>query len=620
LGALLLLGQGTVSASENTASSVELAPGNLSQEDSASGETQIASIEKEESANQTFQEPSVEPQSPATVSVDADSRGYSAVAEETGDLAENDSASTQDDLDGDGFSNGAEDADDSDKNDAAPISDRLADDVSDSEILDTKTPTSLYTTRSAADIETRSAEKRATHVGSERSVALRSTVSLESEEAALEKNTSNFDIDPTLRSATQLADQYEIPGNKIVYMIYTGENRRPDEILKQGLVLKEITTGTEITDKKTIESLVKSVELGVYKGNRAKVDNQFPNSAAGMGKRAFVFNYKVTFVDGSEINQIKTRLQNNGDYKLIDGMPANSLYVLPGVTMQGKTDLVYEIGTEVPLAYNFDGLKQFYTATVATTEFETLKPMVETVDFVGSNVVGNKLKTDKVGSYEVEGGFSVKDQKTQQDFKTFSVRVPFTYRVIDKSSLREELGKVNENLTTKLYNDATQTTKDTYDKALEQANSVEKDLKTTQELIEKAQGELEKARLGLELQPVVEAEEAHKKAKEAIDKYPEGSVVNPDEQKAVQDLIDKAKQLKADADQVVKDLPAGDTKDGYQGRLGKLSNLTAPAVNDADNNGIPDTVDTQISDATRLVEEAEAKHKAAEAKLADVKA
>ncbi|WP_415671321.1 sialoglycan-binding domain-containing protein, partial [Streptococcus pluranimalium] len=163
LGALLLLGQGTVSASENTASSVELAPGNLSQEDSASGETPIASIEKEESANQTFQEPSVEPQSPATVSVDADNRGYSAIAEETGDLAENDSASTQDDLDGDGFSNDAEDVADSDKNDAAPISDRLVSDVSDSEILDTKTPASLYTTRSAADIETRSAEKRATH-------------------------------------------------------------------------------------------------------------------------------------------------------------------------------------------------------------------------------------------------------------------------------------------------------------------------------------------------------------------------------------------------------------------------------------------------------------------------
>ncbi len=381
VGALLLLGQGTVSASENTASSVELAPGNLSQGDSASGETPIASIEKEESANQTFQEPSVEPQSPATVSVDADSRGYSAVAEETGDLAENDSASTQDDLDGDGFSNDAEDAVDSDKNDAAPISDRLADDVSDSEILDAKTPASLYTTRSVADIETRSAKKRAAHVGSERSFALRSTVSLESEAAALEKNTSNVDIDPTLRSATLLADQYEISGNKTVYMVYNGQNSRPDEILKQGLVLKEIATGTEITDKKTIESLVKSVELGVYKGNRAKVDNEFPNSAAGMGTRAFQFNYKVTFQDGSFIDQIKVTKQNNGDYKLNPGMPVNNLYVLPGITIEGKKDLVYEIGADVPLNYTFEDLKKFYTATISANAFDTLKEVVDTVTF-----------------------------------------------------------------------------------------------------------------------------------------------------------------------------------------------------------------------------------------------
>ncbi len=44
---------------------------------------------------------------------------------------------------------------------------------------------------------------------------------------------------------------------------------------------------------------------------------------------------------------------------------------------------------------------------------------------------------------------------------------------------------------------------------------------------------------------VKKAEEAYKKAEEAIAKYPEGSVVNPDEQQAVQDLIDEAQQLKS---------------------------------------------------------------------------
>ncbi|MGT2714330.1 sialoglycan-binding domain-containing protein, partial [Streptococcus pluranimalium] len=245
LGALLLLGQGTVSASENTASNAEVAPVSLSQGDSASGETQMASKDTEESANQHLQVPSVELQSPTTVSVDADNNGHRGVAEETVDLAEKNPASTPEDLDGDGFpntveeaagsdpndpsstpetvdsdgdgfpdkaeeaagsnpkdknstpedldgdgfpntveeaagsdpndpsstpdavdsdgdgfSNDAEDAAGSDKNDATPSSDRLVSDVSDLESLDTKTPTSLYTTRSAADVyESRSIEE-----------------------------------------------------------------------------------------------------------------------------------------------------------------------------------------------------------------------------------------------------------------------------------------------------------------------------------------------------------------------------------------------------------------------------------------------------------------------------
>ncbi|HEL1961586.1 TPA: YSIRK-type signal peptide-containing protein, partial [Streptococcus suis] len=455
VGALLLLGQGTVSASENIPSNVELGPVNLSRGggDSVSEETQIASMETEESANQqSLQAPSVEPQSPATVSVDPDNNGSSAVAEETGDFAENASA---------------------------PISDGLVSAERDSESLDTKTPDSLYAMRSAPNIETRSAEERAAYVGSERS--------------------AESDVAPMLRNAAQLADKYEIPGNKFVYMVYTGENTRPDEILKQGLVLKDKAAGEEITDKATIEALVKSVELGVYNGSGVKVNSKFPNSAAGMGTRLFKFNYKVTFVDGSVIDQIKTTSQN----KLNDGMPTNSLYVLPGLTMEAKQDLVYEIGTDVPLSQDFEALKQFYTATIAAEAFDTLKSVVASVNFKGPNVVGDKLKTDAVGSYEVQGGFSVIDQKTQQNVADFSLEKPFSYRVIDKGNLREEIEKEKDELTAKLYNDATQTTKDTYDKALAQANLVEQDPKTTQELIDKARAELEKARLGLELQPVV---------------------------------------------------------------------------------------------------------------------
>ncbi|WP_449455835.1 GA-like domain-containing protein, partial [Streptococcus suis] len=51
-------------------------------------------------------------------------------------------------------------------------------------------------------------------------------------------------------------------------------------------------------------------------------------------------------------------------------------------------------------------------------------------------------------------------------------------------------------------------------------------------------GQLDTQEYAAAEEAVKKAEEAHKKAEEAIAKYPAGSVVTPDEQKAVQDLID----------------------------------------------------------------------------------
>ncbi len=56
--------------------------------------------------------------------------------------------------------------------------------------------------------------------------------------------------------------------------------------------------------------------------------------------------------------------------------------------------------------------------------------------------------------------------------------------------------------------------------------------------------------------------------------------MNPDEQQAVQDLIDEAQQLKDKAQAVVNDLPDGAEQNGYQGRLNGLTDLEAPAVSE----------------------------------------
>ena len=138
VGALLFLGQGTVSASENTGSSVDLAPGNLSPATvSVDPDNNGSSAVAENTASSVELAPGN--LSPATVSVDPDNNGSSAVAEETGDFAGNASA---------------------------PNSDGLVSAVRDSERHDATTPDSIYAMRSAPDIETRSAEERAADVGS----------------------------------------------------------------------------------------------------------------------------------------------------------------------------------------------------------------------------------------------------------------------------------------------------------------------------------------------------------------------------------------------------------------------------------------------------------------------
>ncbi|WP_415671354.1 GA-like domain-containing protein, partial [Streptococcus pluranimalium] len=119
---------------------------------------------------------------------------------------------------------------------------------------------------------------------------------------------------------------------------------------------------------------------------------------------------------------------------------------------------------------------------------------------------------------------------------------------------------------------------------------------------------------------VEEAEAKHKAAEAKLaDVKADGSVTQADVD-AVTEANRQLEAAKQKAQEAVDQLPetpakAKDAKTALNDRLTPLTAVEVPAVDDADNNGIPDTVDTQISDATRLVEEAEAKHKAAEAKL-----
>ena len=105
------------------------------------------------------------------------------------------------------------------------------------------------------------------------------------------------------------------------------------------------------------------------------------------------------------------------------------------------------------------------------------------------------------------------------------------------------------------------------------------------------------------------AEEAYGKAQEAIQTADTNGngLITAEEQKVVQDAIDQAAELKAIAESAVDTLPVSQqsAKDAFEVRLDALEPLTAPAITDANNNGVDDTTD--LAEAEAAVVAAEAK-------------
>ncbi|MDK6805961.1 hypothetical protein QP339_09600, partial [Aerococcus sp. UMB7834] len=99
-------------------------------------------------------------------------------------------------------------------------------------------------------------------------------------------------------------------------------------------------------------------------------------------------------------------------------------------------------------------------------------------------------------------------------------------------------------------------------------------------------------------------------------------MITPAEVEELNRLNEEAKAKKATAQEAVSAIPdtpegAKTAKDGFQGRLDKLDGIQVPSANDENSNGIPDDVDTKITDAEAKVAAAEAADQAAKAKLAE---
>ncbi len=102
---------------------------------------------------------------------------------------------------------------------------------------------------------------------------------------------------------------------------------------------------------------------------------------------------------------------------------------------------------------------------------------------------------------------------------------------------------------------------------------------------------------------VEKAEQAYEGLKQAITAA--GDLVTPDELAGLQAKLAEAQKEKQAAQAAVNALPetVKDQKAGFQERLKQLVDPTLPTVNDADNNGIADDVDTQVKNASEQSKE-----------------
>ncbi|WP_411847990.1 GA-like domain-containing protein [Staphylococcus pseudoxylosus] len=126
-----------------------------------------------------------------------------------------------------------------------------------------------------------------------------------------------------------------------------------------------------------------------------------------------------------------------------------------------------------------------------------------------------------------------------------------------------------------------------------------------------------------QLSEAQQAIEAAEQAKTAVDnKLAEitgDGLVTPSEKAELDKLIEALEAAKTNASEKLNNVPNGTAgKDDLQSRLDQIGSVTAPAITDADSNGVADT--EQLSEAHRAIEAAEQAKTVAANKLAEIRA
>src|SRR5699024_10620904 len=130
-------------------------------------------------------------------------------------------------------------------------------------------------------------------------------------------------------------------------------------------------------------------------------------------------------------------------------------------------------------------------------------------------------------------------------------------------------------------------------------------------------GVLDTEQLSEAEQAVASAEQAKTAVDTKLTEITADGLVSPDEKAEVDALIQTLETVKQTANEKLNSVPNGIAgKDDLQTRLDNITSVTSPEVNDADSNGVLDTV--QLSEAEQAVTNVEQAKTMVDNKLADV--
>lgn len=273
---------------------------------------------------------------------------------------------------------------------------------------------------------------------------------------------------PGARADVPMNQRYQVESGKVLYSQVSPIKGVvfPDDKFQLGFSLVDTQEDNKlIRDSVEINKLVTSVTFQKWQANRRPTPNPsaVPLIDSG-GRKATGVVLTITFTDGTQV----TVGDPNGEHPEFGGADIVRLYAIPPVqTAQTKGVKVFEKGTSLSIS-NLVELQEFSEINIDAT----VAAVIDGYYAKQGGTQVEQLDTASVGRKTFSAGFRLKDFKTQQFGSELEYESNFEYIVIDKANLATELAKESETLSNPSYASASQTLKDNYTNALNEAKKV----------------------------------------------------------------------------------------------------------------------------------------------------